>query len=70
MAMISSPDFDNEIENCNPDSNSKMVADKLSHGGNFTEWMSKEKFSNGDPLLILDYVGIDFHNRVLVKNAL
>uniref|UniRef100_A0A915MFH7 Uncharacterized protein n=1 Tax=Meloidogyne javanica TaxID=6303 RepID=A0A915MFH7_MELJA len=66
MAMTSSPDFDNEIENFTP----KMVADKLNLGDNFAEWMAKEKFSDDNLLLVLNFVGVEDRKRDDVKKAL
>ncbi|CAK5007681.1 unnamed protein product [Meloidogyne enterolobii] len=69
--MTSSLDIvDIDTENRDPDLTPKLIADKLNLGPKFEEWLTKQ---NGDPLLVLDFVGgdcLDLENRVLIRNAL
>ncbi|CAK5010336.1 unnamed protein product [Meloidogyne enterolobii] len=69
--MTSSLDIvDIDTENRDPDLTPKVIADKLHLGPKFEEWLTKQ---NGDPLLVLDFVGgvcLNLDNRALIRNAL
>nr|CAD2132497.1 unnamed protein product [Meloidogyne enterolobii] len=69
--MASSSDIvDIDTENHDPDLTPKVIANKLNLGSKFEEWLTKQ---NGDPLLVLDFVGgvcLNLDNRALIRNAL
>uniref|UniRef100_A0A915LU35 UDP-N-acetylglucosamine--dolichyl-phosphate N-acetylglucosaminephosphotransferase n=1 Tax=Meloidogyne javanica TaxID=6303 RepID=A0A915LU35_MELJA len=70
---MASSDFDMETENLDPDFTPKTIAEKLKLGDDFADWLSKEKFSEEDPVLVLNFVGMDFlhaQNRDDIKKAL
>nr|CAD2176553.1 unnamed protein product [Meloidogyne enterolobii] len=70
---MASSDLDMETENLDPDFTPKTIADKLKLGNDFADWLSKEKFSEEDPVLVLNFVGMDFlhaQNRDDIKKAL
>nr|CAD2176554.1 unnamed protein product [Meloidogyne enterolobii] len=51
----------------------ETIADKLKLGDDFADWLSKEKFSEEDPVLVLNFVGMDFLNAGIrddIKKAL
>ena len=61
------------LRNLDPDFTPKTIADKLKLGNDFADWLSKEKFSEEDPVLVLNFVGMDFlhaQNRDDIKKAL
>uniref|UniRef100_A0A915P1M1 Uncharacterized protein n=1 Tax=Meloidogyne floridensis TaxID=298350 RepID=A0A915P1M1_9BILA len=70
---MASSDLDMETENLDPDFTPKTIAEKLKLGDDFADWLSKEKFSEEDPVLVLNFVGMDFlhaQNRDDIKKAL
>ncbi|KAL7077554.1 hypothetical protein ACQ4LE_003145 [Meloidogyne hapla] len=64
--MTSSPN----TETLMPSYTAEEIAAELKLGDKFAEWLSKEKFAEDDPLLILDYVRVKEEDREKIKNAL